>query len=325
MDKQLLHAAAQECIEMIKNIDFSTLGISEYNYQYIERLLPNLDYYFRIYSQSVELLLMNRTPGGYVVDFGGGHGFLSLYLKQLGFQVIYCDSNPLSVKTIQRILDAMGFGPDIIIEGSSAELLDYCRQHQLSVDYLIATDLIEHVYDLNLFFAHLKRVNPSLQMIFTTGSNPCNAYKVRHLRKMMVAVETSFFLPMRTEFIQNQYSELTSEITHQLALLTRGRMYDDVTKAVEEYISNGTLPNEIERFNTCDPQSGNWVERILPLSEYRKLAENNGFRVAFVAGFYNVDRRNFLLRYAMIIVNCLIRYSGRWGRLLAPYLILKMA
>jgi len=324
MNKVMQHTEADKCIESIRKIDFSTLGISEYNCQYIERLMPNLDYYFQIYAQSIKLLLKNKKPEGYIVDFGGGHGFLSLYLQQLGFQVIYCDSNPLSVNTIQRIGLILGQGPDIVIEGSSAELLAYCHQHNVVVDYLIATDLIEHVYDLNSFFADLQGVNPALQMIFTTRANPCNPLKLNKLRKMMTDVEANFFFPMREEYIGKNYANLKSDVIMELARRTRGRTYIDVNKAVDDYINTGNFPNEIERFNTCDPQSGNWVERILSLNEYRKVVEDNGFRVEFLKGFYNTNRRNPLLSFAVKFINCLIRYSGALGRVGAPYIILRV-
>jgi SAM-dependent methyltransferase len=324
MKKMKFQSVAGNCIESIRKIDFMTLGISEYNYQYIERLMPNLEYYFQIYSQSIELLIGNKKPEGYVVDFGGGHGFLSLYLQQLGFQVIYCDSNPLSVNTIQRIGLILGHDPDIVIEGSSAELLAYCRQHHVAVDYLIATDLIEHVYDLNRFFADLQDVNPALQMIFTTWVNPCNLPKVKRLRRMMKDVEANFFLPMRKEYIENHYAELTLGEIKQLAYRTRGRNYVDVTIAVEDYRKTGKLAMAIERFNTCDPQSGSWVERVLPLSEYRKVVEKNGFKVEFMKGFYNTNRHNPLLSFAVTLVNCMICYSGILGRVVSPYIILRV-
>jgi hypothetical protein len=324
MNKNLFQTAVGKSIGAIRAVEWGKMDISEYNYQYISRLLPFLDYYFRIYEDAVKRLLQGKVSEGYIVDFGGGHGFLSLFLKQLGLRVIYCDNNPLSVKTVCRIKETVGFGPDVVIEGSVPELISYCEQHQLNVNYLIATDLIEHLYDLDMFFAGMKSLNPSLQMLFTTGSNPCNRYKSNHLRKIMKEVELHYFLPMREEFIHKHFAELDEKESKELAVRTRGFIYSDVAIAIEAYIRGGILPEPIDRYNTCDPQSGNWMERILPLKTYRTIAGRNGFRVKFANGFYNADKGYLGVSIAVKMLNWSISHSGALGRVGAPYLILQV-
>ncbi len=325
MKKGTIKKAMPDTMACIRKIDFSTMDISEYNLAYINRLLPHLDYYFKIYENAIRYFFEKENPAGYVVDFGGGHGFLSLLLKQLGQQVIYCDLNPLSVQTITLMKEKLGFGPDFIVEGSSAELLLFCRENKLLPEYLVSTDLIEHVYDLDTFFADLYKLNPSLKMVFTTGSNPSNLYKAAQLRKHMIRDEKMTYLPARKEFIIQNYPDISLLEAEKLATKTRGLTFADIRNYIEEYLQTGNLPERnIDSYNTCDPSSGNWTERILSLKEYRKILDKNHFQVCFKNGFYNDIRQKTVASIVTKVVNLYIRYSGIFGRMLAPYILLKI-
>ena len=317
---------AQECIRMIKKVEFDRLGISEYNLKYINHLLPVLDYYFKIYIDAIERLV-EKTDGytGWVVDFGGGHGFLSVFLKQLGFKVIYCDINPLSVNTVRALKEKLSCGPDVEITGSTDELLDYCRRHQLPPDYLISTDLIEHVYDLNQFFSQLRQLNPGMEMVFTTASNPYNFRKAKYLRKLMLYTENEFFLPSRKEYIEKNYPELMQVQKDELSVKTRGLIFQDINSYVETYIATKDFPRRnIDPYNTCDPQTGNWMERILPIPEYRRICNSHQYSLTIHNGFYNAHRKHWLFSLVAFALNLLIRYGGLLGRCFAPFITLKV-
>ena len=317
---------AKECVQLLRSVDFEQLGISSYNLEYVQRLLPNLEYYFRIYTDALLILLKReKTIPASVVDFGGGHGFLSIFLKKLGFEVIYCDHNPLSIKAATLLKEKLNVEIDHLIEGSSAELQAYCTVNKLKPNYLIATDVIEHVYDLNIFFANLYQINPKLKMIFTTGSNPSNPYKVRNLRKAMANIEKSLYFPMRRDYIQKNYPTLTEWESADFARLTRGLTYQDISGEMDIYLQKGTLPKlRVDSCNTCDPQTGNWTERILSLKEYRNILNKNGFKAEFLKGYYNEKRNVPIQLFAAKIINKFVKYSFSVGRTFCAYLIIKV-
>lgn len=106
-----------------------------------------------------------------LIDYGGGSGFLSMLAKQAGIgRVIYIDLNPDSVDTIRILKELVNTGPDIILHGDSDTLADWCSANKVKPQLLIATDLIEHVYDLSAFFANLIAIDNKTQMLFTTAS-----------------------------------------------------------------------------------------------------------------------------------------------------------
>lgn len=326
INKKSIEKIARETINIIQKIDFSQLDISDYNKKYISSLLPHLDYYFEIYADAIIRIQKNGITSEYFIDFGGGHGFLSLFLKRLKMNVIYCDHNPLSVNTVTIIKAITGFGPDIIIEGSSSELKSYCKTNNILPKYLIATDLIEHIYDLNCFFSDFQTLNPSLEMIFTTGSVKSNILKTKKLRKIMIEEEANIYFPIRKQFITEKYPDIASNEIDKLTKSTRGMIFSDIIKNVDIYLETSVLSViDIDKYNTCDPRTGNWTERILSKKQYRKIINNNHFQVAFKNGFYNENRSNPFLSFIIMIINFFIRYLGIFGAKITPFLILKLS
>ncbi len=326
MKKEFLDKKAIECIQLIKSIDYNALNISEYNTLYINKLTENIEYYFNIYKETVLLLEVEveSKSSSFIIDFGGGHGFLSLFLKSLGLNVIYCDKNPLSADTVTKIKQKINIGPDVIIEGSIPELLTFCQKNNIKPNYLIATDLIEHIFDLNVFFGNLIHLNSEIKMVFTTGSNPYNYLKAQKLYKMMRYEENTYHLPKRLQYITQNYSDLSNDEIKILAKVTRGYTFGLIDNAILIYKTKKELPKEIEAYNTCNPETGEWEERILNFRRYRQIVNNINFRVTFHNGFYNTIRNNLIIGLIMHFLNLLIKSSSYFGRYLAPYIILKI-
>ena len=153
--KHDIRQAAKTLVSQLKAIDYERLPISKYNKCYIARLKPVLSYYMKIYADCLlkGLESVGSAPKDITfIDYGGGSGFLSMLAKQAGIgRVIYIDLNPDSVDTIRVLKALAGTGPDIILHGDSDTLADWCSANKVKPQLLIATDLIEHVYDLSAF------------------------------------------------------------------------------------------------------------------------------------------------------------------------------
>ena len=125
---------------------------------------------------------------------------------------------------------------------------------------LIATDLIEHVYDLSAFFANLVAIDNKMQMLFTTASTPFNPYVKRRLHRLMTIWEKEYYA-LRLHYIQLHFPALSPAEAKEAARKTRGLTFPHIHKAVK----TGSYPLLKDAFNTCDPRNGNWTERILPI------------------------------------------------------------
>jgi len=326
MKKNKLTSTALSLAKRLQTIDFDGLPISDYNKEYIRRLKPALGYYMKIYTKCLLTCLKENKDISSIslIDYGGGSGFLSMLAKEIGIkQVIYIDLNPLSVQTIEILKQETGLGPDIILHGNSDTLLAWCEENKVKPDFLIATDLIEHIYDLSSFFKDLTRINDNLQMVFTTASTPFNPYVKRRLHKLMMgcefgSIESPNYYTLRILYIQKDYPDFTIEEVKKWGFITRGLIYSDIKKAID----SNTPPILSDKYNTCDPATGNWTERILPIKEYDSLLSPYGYSLTVNKGFYNTDRKNPVLSFVCHIINTCIFISGKAGLFLAPFIIL---
>lgn len=319
------HTQNHTLAQQLHSLDYAALPISEYSRSYILRMLPHLDYYLDIYSRSLAQMLsaLGKAPAQTImVDYGGGHGFLSLLAKSLGIgHVIYIDYNPQAVETATAIGRHVGLMPDNILQGTSAQLRTWCHDKHIVPDALLGMDVIEHIYRLDTFFADLQGLNPSLYQLYTTGSTPYNRRVARRLRAVMRADEQGRgsqpgFFQLRRDFLAQHYPHLSTIQLDTWALSTRGLIYDDILQAVE----TGTPADLSDPYNTCDPATGSWTERILTLPQYQDLARPYGFALALSNGFYNTRQGSLPKSLAAKLLNLLI--SNNRNRSLAPFIIL---
>lgn len=319
-------AMAIHLVEKMNQIDFETLGISNYNKEYIAKMKPMFSYFFNINAaclkQGIEALKLSPDEIS-MIDYGGGSGFLSMLAKEIGIkQVIYIDINPDSVQTIGVLKQKTGIGPDVILHGDSDFLMEWCNRNAVLPQLLVATDLIEHVYDLNLFFDNLMRINNQMQMVFSTASNPCNPFTRRKLHKMMLNCEQAKdrinFVTLRQQYILKEFPEMGEQKALEWSKKTRGLKYEDIKKAVE----HNTAPVLTDKYNTCNPLDGSWAERILPIKTYRNLLKNRGYILEVTNLCYYRNNKNIFIHFLLGLVNLFISISGRLGIIFAPVIIL---
>ena len=311
-------------LHRLKCIDYSSLPISEYSRQYIQRMLPHLDYYLDIYHRCLDKMLrqIDKKPADIVmVDYGGGHGFLSLTAKQMGIgKVIYIDINPQAAETVQALANEVGITPDSILQGDASTLRQWCSDNRITPDALLGMDVIEHIYRLEVFFADIYAANPTIFMLFTTGSTPYNPFVKRRLHRIMRADELGhggqpgFFL-LRKQHILRHYPEMKDWEAELWAADTRGLTYPDILVAVDTHRPH----TDIDDYNTCDPATGSWTERILPIAAYQALVRPYHATVSVGLGYYNTHRAG-LKGIASRLTNLLLHIPI--SRPLAPFITL---
>lgn len=303
----------------LKSLDYGALPLSDYSRSYILRMLPSIDYYIDIYRRCLHRMLATtaKAPAALtMVDYGGGHGFLSLAAKRCGVgRVVYVDVNPQAAEAVKVISAAVGEGPDVVLTGDSVALRRWCADNAVRPDLLLGMDVIEHIYRLEDFFADLHAVNPAMPMLFTTGSTPYNPWVKRRLHRVMKKDE-ELFCSQRRDFIMEHFPTMIYPIVAYWAENTRGLVYDDVVKAVKT--NSPSVLND--SYNTCDPATGSWTERILPIDDYRRLLAPYDIHLRVHKGFYNVHRSG-AKGLASRLLNLLLNLPlTNW---LAPFIVLE--
>ena len=308
-------------IDTLKKL-FPVLSLEQTSRRYLERMMPSIDYYFDIYSHCLDIAanaIQIPIEKATLIDYGGGHGLLGIIAKKLGWhEVVYIDINPTSAHTVRTLSETLGHGPDTILTGDSVLLREWLRANHRQPHALLGMDVIEHIYRLDTFFNDIiADTSQPLFLLFTTASNPFNAHICSRLRRIMQSDETGTteqpnYYTLRHDFIARQRPELTPDQLHRWVVNTRGLIFDDI----QEYLDKDEMPTPTDPFNTCDPRTGNWTERILPIKRYQELLDTHKYQLSVENGWYNT-RHNIPKKTCAQLLN--IVNSPR----LAPFLILK--
>lgn len=202
-------------------------------------------------------------------------------------------------------------------------------------------DVIEHVYDISLFFNKLRLLSDNhLSIFFASAANKKNPFISRKMRKLHRQFEKEdrpfrfgkkptdtikALEALQTELIDNNSSGLSVDKKHELARLTRGQKIEGILSAVDFYKKTGFFPSSIGHpTNTCDPYTGNWFERLMEPSALIFLLNECGFNGRVISGYYD-QPANFFRSLIKFALNFFIRLSGQKGLILAPYYCLAVS
>lgn len=293
-------------VEKLNSVNVQSLAIAPYCKRYLNHLLQNSKYYLHIYAAVLEKVKKeSSTPiiEMHLLDYGAGNGLLGLFAKFCGFGKVSINDIDESFLSASKVLaNEMNIDIDQFFLGD----LDDVKQLQFSqkIDALVATDLIEHIYDLEVFVSTMKSLNPDLISVFTTGSNPENYFKVRQIMKLQNRDEyvggkaddallfghdahESYF-KIREKIIKDFAPDLDENIILQLAKLTRGKNKSDIINAVNKFQATKELPLLINHpSNTCNPETGSWTEHLMPISTFKSIFHSHQFELKISSGFYN--------------------------------------
>jgi 2-polyprenyl-3-methyl-5-hydroxy-6-metoxy-1,4-benzoquinol methylase len=309
-------------------LNLDSLDISDYSRRYLSHLVAHRLYYLAIYAEVLDNLLRyssKKIEEISVVDYGAGNGLLGIFAKHCGArQVILCDQDAEFVDASRLTATALSISVERFVTGEIDVLAPSPDGSQ--VDAVIGTDVIEHIYNLDDFFAGIKKINGQMVTVFTTASNPGNYFKIRQLKKLQIkdelegsdpedfllagAEKHDSFLQIRERIIRSGFPGLRSEQYNLLAKQTRGLSQADIYKATTQYLAAGDLPIPDATSNTCHPVTGSWTERVLPLKAYEGLYKKYGFRLEVRSGFYN-DYETGSKRIVNKIRNLLIKLTGK--------------
>ncbi len=320
----------------LNQIQIDAISPELYCRKYLIHLLQHRTYFLTIYAIVLDKLLLHSKKHMSeisLVDIGAGNGLLGLFAKYVGFKSVYInDSNQRFVAASQQLALQLKIEPDGFIYGGIEEVQLYFKTE--TPDAVVGTDVIEHIYNLNIFFETIQLMNPEMVSVFTTASNPENYFKVQHLRKLQRKDELeggnpednelfgekplASFLNMRKGIIVAHFSDITAGDLEILAQRTRGMIEVDILKVIDQFRLYGTLPPMlVNDTNTCEPYSGSWTERILQISEYQSIYQSCGFQVNIYNGFYDEDKKG-LKKLLNKIFNGAVRI---FGIQIAPFII----
>jgi hypothetical protein len=322
--------------QLLEKIDVEKISTDTYCQKYLGHLLSHKRYYLAIYADVLQKLSAHSDKQFQeiiLIDFGAGNGLLGIFAKFCGFKKVYVnDIDEKFVTAAANLATQLQIFIDGFITGDIQAVEQYFNAEVPAA--IVATDVIEHIYNLEHFFRTIKKINTSIVSVFTTASNPRNYFKIKQLKKLQLKDEyeggdpddfilfgdqpLAPFFTTRQEIIRSRLDNVNEELLLTLSKATRGMNEKDILDAINDYKSTGKMPSSLAHpTNTCNPLNGSWTERILSLGEYHALYNSSGMNLTVYNGFYN----NFKKGWAGVLNKLLNIAVHSPGRHFAPYII----
>lgn len=343
-DRELVTAidtAAAELAADIRDLDLSSLDISDYNRTYLRSYLRQLrntmQRYAYILAWSLAAAPARREELTFL-DYGAGVGMLALLAKRIGVgTVIYNDIYDVSCTDAETIARALSARADHYVLGDIDDVLAFRAERGLSCDVVASFDVIEHVYDVEDLLAKLPKLSDgAMTVLMATSANACNPLTRRKLMKLHRQVEhrdrerqpghkerdgLRAWRTVRREIIRTHAADLGDDVVEHLIGATRGMIEDDIRRCVDSFLASGQMPPPPSHpTNTCDPHTGNWTEHLMDPRWVLALLREGRFDAELLPGYYGhmVSRPK---RWIGTALNLLVRATGRFGPRAALYLM----
>ncbi|MDP8208583.1 MAG: hypothetical protein P9L92_18110 [Candidatus Electryonea clarkiae] len=338
---QDIEVAANILEQKLSNLDVDSLEISDYNKRYLSEHIEHINSYLKRCSFVLAWAFRSSvTPYKDLlfVEYGAGTGGLSLLAKELGVgTVIYNDIYNVSCKDAEIIASSMKIVADDYVCGGLDDVVDNLNTRSVACDAIGSNDVIEHVYDIELFINNLSKVpGKHLTVAFSSAANSLNPMITRrwmsiHKSKENVDQEKKWgekeiaclraYKAVRHEMIQAYKPDIEPHALEKLVRNTRGLMEPDIRQCVVEYSETGAFPPEpLHPTNTCDPYTGNWEERMMDQDFLRVEMDRAGFEARILSGYYGGISP---VRKAISpVLNVMIKLGGKIGLRIAPFFML---
>ena len=334
-------AAKRRLRAKLLDLDVGTSGVSEYNQRYLASKLECVDGTLQLYGSLLLLALKDHdapVEDLVLVDYGGGSGLISMLACEAGVgTVVYNDIYDVSCSDVTHLAGLLGLSLEHVVCGDVDALLAYVRDGAVTVDALMAYDVLEHIYDVEEYFTKLGGLSSGrLRVVHASGANTSNPRIVRMLRKEQVEAESHdrdkqwghkerdslrAYADRRADIVFAYGPDLTPAVVGELARATRGMMRPDIERIVDDYRRTGAVPAQPDDpTNTCDPDTGNWCEHLMDLGWLERTVRERGFSVEILTGRYDACGPA-PKKAAKALLNVVLGVSGKAGMIVAPYYV----
>ncbi len=321
-----LNTKAQEFVELYKSLKSHNLELDDYNQEYLSKYLEKVEYNTHLACRLIE---GTGSPDSYerIIDLGGGVGFNSAFFAFVGYKNVYCvDIDQISTRDASTINQQLGVG-NIEYVTSGYEIFETL---DLSNTIICSRDVIEHIYDLKSFFKVTSKAKTNSHNTAAVHNSffrkkefnnvHYSAEFVGNKNKSIKSRDTrKSYYAMRQNFTLKRFPKMSKEEVNNIAKISRGLIEKDIETLVEQ----GTYPKhhfETINTNTCNPQTGNWAERVLSFKQYNLFGKESKLNTSYLLNGYNTFNAKGLKKLALISINSILSLA-KWSRLCSSFTI----
>jgi 2-polyprenyl-3-methyl-5-hydroxy-6-metoxy-1,4-benzoquinol methylase len=262
-----------------KNKDFSNVSKIGYVQNYLNEYLKSIDNQISYYERIISLAgdINNKV----ILDIGCGFGVFAIVAKKCGAKkVIAIDNDEHFLDAARKVTGMMNSNIDIRM--LPAEEIESLKGE--NIDVAFSSNFIEHVYDLK---EHFKKVNLALNKngiyVTETSMNALNLKSIKRLRPIHKNKEyfgPEAYFDKRKELLKSKFNNLSDKEINMLSKKLNKFAKADLITSVNNYLTSGKIKNNYFDllFNTCDPDSGFWPDKLLNPFHVKRYGRIAGFK-----------------------------------------------
>ena len=277
-------------LDRLSKIDINAVPLEDDLRRELSKHLRDAEYHLECLGAGVDRLLAESKKSlsdMVFVDFWSADGIAGLYAKKIGFgKVVSVFENVESLKIAKIVSQAVGVAPDVVLQGDALHFNHWCKESGVRPDIVTARNVIDRVYVLDEFFATMHEVSPEMCMWLTTEANPYNPKRLRRLHRQQLSAE-KVYRAQRRDYIAGLHPDMNDRLLDYWSQNTRGLSKVDIERAVESQSPNLLL----DPYNTCHPDSGMWVSRLMTVDDYSQLLLSYGYKLTVLPGRCNTHLR----------------------------------
>lgn len=325
-EARLINEKANLLYNELLALDISDTDIDEFGKYYFnnhhagKRLIFSIESSADIIYQSVKLSNKKISENTFI-DYGAGLGTLFLLAGMVGFkQVYFNDYFPQWAGYAETICKKLNIKIDSFISGDIDAVIDYGKASQVSFDIVASRNVVEHIYNLRSFYEKLYNSGLTSICYATTTANYHNiAMRFKHFL-YHAKIERTLYKKQRADLIKESVPDITAIDLNDLVVLTRGRAFEDFTKAVSFYFDKKQIPAvEFLGTNTCDSKTGVWAENLINKEAYFEIIKKAGFTVTYTAGFWDTHYKYSAVNFVTRMLNRIIHIASSKGYWFSPF------
>ena len=322
----LINSKANELFLKLNNFNVSSLDSDDtYNDYFIHHHLGKR-LFFSIQNSAHILyggIKMCNKPIHEInaIDYGAGLGTLFMLGGMLGCKRFdYNDHLPDWQQTASVVCKEAGISISDYITGDIKAVIDFAESKKMKYDLVVSRNVIEHIYSLPDFYSIVFNHNNRAVTYSTTTANFHNpVMRLYHIYIHKKAEKN--YMQQRREEIKKLHPMLEPGRVNALVQLTRGKGQQDFINAVNDFVINKPIEKDNNlRSNTCDCTIGVWSEHLLKKNEYADIINKAGFKMEYIAGYWDTHYKSGMLNMMAKILNRLIIIMGKKsGIFLSPF------
>lgn len=348
MENTAFQTAALDMAAQYGQLSLEGLGLSDYAHRYVSDYRSNPDALAANWLRSAHIIATALRQAGAepsstcLIDCGGGQGLLSLLAVRLGFeQVIYSDLGVQMTREAQAIGARMGMPATRYMAGDLSAVARALKDERFSNFIVVSSNVIEHVYDLNDLWDACTGLaaERNFTAVWCSDANSANPFISKKRRRTHLYVDhcdrtasnrdseldsTFSFSSLRRRIIEPLLPDSSRHELDRLTAATRGLHKADIQTAVHQFLQNGHMAEPEHPTNTCNPETGNWCERLIDLNAIRSQLQDRSWQVHLEPGFYG-PRSGLAQKLAVRLLNSAITLASPHSLAIAPVYLLVMS